>query len=158
MNTHLPDTFTEPLIQSLKDGFAFYHAGVVEPQCSVFHASLSSSLRASFMMGGKCHSFGFRFEGDLRGAFLLSVDGTLNSSMYAEMGNILASRLASRYPFGTEIVISPPMLLNSKRVASLLKLSSRALQSDFVHRWEGREIRVLTLFLPALLKEEKTSA
>lgn len=103
------------LSQAISDeGFQFYGYGQVLPEKAVGLPSPDQFCAA------------YALNGDIRGAVLLFVapaDAEGNESLYLEMGNILASRLADRLAATQQLdlLISPPRILKNESLSLMMK-------------------------------------
>ncbi len=91
-------------------GFDFYHLGQVE--------ALNST---SIDFEGK-QAVAFQLYGDQEGLFVLLFAEGLDTSLYSELGNVLASRMSRMLSESsdTDLMISPPRLLNPLQVKKSL--------------------------------------
>src|SRR4051812_12917874 len=105
-----PDHTIAPLLAALPEGFDFYHLGRIELQATEHEQPLGQIAIA------------YRIEGDARGVLLLLLDEGLDTSMYSEAGNIIASQLVSRLSRedGLELTLSPPRTLGPAQLKTLL--------------------------------------
>src|SRR4051794_8579843 len=107
----------------LPDGFDFYHLGRVETrEGSPFPLfDLESALL------GNESALSFQLRGDVSGTLLVLFDSRfthgLDTSVYAELGNILASRVADRLneSSGLDVMISPPQTLGESGLKNIAK-------------------------------------
>jgi hypothetical protein len=92
--------------------FDFYHLGVVRMQEGI----------QDDLWTGEAKAIGFAIEGDVRSALLIRVEFAEDMSVYAEMGNIIASQLATRLAaeHDLDVLISPPRTMSARSVARLL--------------------------------------
>src|SRR4051794_39611054 len=97
------DAREESLLQvanALPDQFEFYHLGQVSQQPS--HAHLDEVCAIAFYLSG-----------DVEAIMILLFSKQLDSSLYSELGNILASQMATQLSnkSGMDLHISPPQKL-----------------------------------------------
>ena len=99
------------------DSFAFYHLGRVErSEVPTWELSLAGKV-----------GFAFRIQGELQGLFLVFFDESLDASLYSEIGNTLASRIATTLSKnGSIVLISPPRRIGLESAKQLIKYSYNA--------------------------------
>ncbi len=90
----------------------------------------------------------FSFHGDQRGLLLLLLDRNLDLSLYSELGNLLASAIATELSNqnGIDVMISPPYSLNESRLRELLAANdSKLIRRTYLHQ----SVRVEAFILPS---------
>ncbi len=106
------------IANALPKNFDFYHLGVVRMQSGTQDDLWSHGARA----------IGFSLEGDLRAALMIRVEFAEDLSVYAEMGNIIASQLATALSKekGVDVLISPPRMMSAKAASRLMAAATQA--------------------------------
>jgi hypothetical protein len=137
----LPDPMLAPLLEALPQGFEFYHLGRIELEARPTHG------------GDDNIAIAYRIEGELRGLLLLLLDETLDTSVYSEAGNIIASQLVSKLSDqeGLELTLSPPRILSSGQLRALRiqdHEQPHAISRSYVHRHGDRVIHLTAVLLP----------
>jgi hypothetical protein len=129
------------LESALPEKVPFYHLGEV-----TLNNEILSSERELIDM----EVLGYSFLGDVRGLMLVLFDKGLDSSIYSELGNVIAARTASR--LGNEkaldVLISPPKKLSSEQVNKLVDQGSMIIHRTYLHVHKGVTIPVQTWILP----------
>ena len=134
---------------SFPEGFAFYHLGKVE---KIGHSETSESAFLNRV------GVSFNLYGEETSLIVLLFDKTLDVSTYTEMGNVLASRIASRLgnDSGLETMISPPRFLSSEQLQSQVSPVLSALENsgiriqvqDYAHNHGENSISLQLLIIP----------
>src|SRR4051812_2282889 len=111
----MQSTLFEQLSQALPRSFNFYHLGKVELQAEIVqpHSTPEEGITG----------FGFQFKGDLNASLILLVEDGLDLSIYAEVGNILASKVANHLfeNYQLQVAITPPHKLSRDHLFNFLK-------------------------------------
>lgn len=94
----------ERLQASFPESFDFYHLGRIDTADTTGAAQPTAREILDELMDPHCAAFVLSGAGE-KAYLLLFFDGHLDSSVYAEAGNILASRMA-----GKDWTLSPPSL------------------------------------------------
>jgi hypothetical protein len=149
-NQSLDSLLNERLLRlagALPSQFDFYHMGTVETGPTGQELSFESMC-----------AFGYRIQGDLVGTLILLFDEGQDSSMYSEMGNILASRIATALGNRDEIylTVSPPTSLTNATVRILLQTTQPAYRRTYLHIHENNTTRVEAIILASPFDEAKT--
>jgi hypothetical protein len=142
-STPSPHLISE-LTSALPEGFSFYHLGQVEPLPTSGRLDHSPSIYPDSI------GVAYRIQGDLRGLFIIVLDKGLDVSIYSELGNILASRLASNLSSsedGLEIMISPPHVLNHSQLERLMRSQHPVIRKTYTHFDRNLSIPIQTLIL-----------
>jgi CheY-specific phosphatase CheX len=137
------------LIDALPERFDFYHLGEVQKTSFTVQApKVTEEILATIE---DYSAISFSLFGDIRGVLIFLFDKGLDASTYTEMGNILASQLASHLAerHGVDEMISPPILANSERVASLLKAQTDIATQSYTHVHQGNSVTVRMLIIPS---------
>jgi hypothetical protein len=140
------------LITSLQNrlpkGFDFYHLGNVEirEQKILTHELLD--LKLEDMVGVTFH-----FQGDFRGILLILVEKGMDMSIYSEMGNILAGRIAVElFQDGYDVMISPPRIiqevLENENLMKLLKSDDKKIHGKYAHVYQSSAVFIETVLIP----------
>lgn len=130
--------------EALPESFPFYHMGNVE---------VSRQSQVSIEISPEDHVvLGFRLLGDMRGILFVIFDRGLDLSMYTEMGNILASRFATRLSEkeDVDVMISAPAEINEEEFHRSITVSqaTRLIHRTYVHDHNQISIPVQMLVLP----------
>jgi hypothetical protein len=159
MNELKPDfeNLSRKFSDSMPDGFEFYHLGRVE-SAGDWADELSPSGNELPLEDRV--AVAYRIQGDAQGALLILFDKGLDSSLYMEMGNIIASRTATQLNRieGIDVLVSPPQVLKEAMARSLLAQASPASRRRYLHLHEGRSISVETVILPQLERGQTGNA
>ena len=77
----------------------------------------------------------------------------LDSSLYSEMGNIIASRIATQLKKNGdfEVMISPPQPVGEDRIQFVLKEGDSSFRRTYAHNYKNTVIPLETLLLPGPL-------
>ena len=136
------------------EGFAFYHLGKVEKiapsgQTEFVEPALAFDKRVGVS---------FNLYGEETSLIVLLFDQKLDVSTYTEMGNVLASRIASNLcnASGLETMISPPRFLTSEQLQSqispvlnALEMSGIRIQAqEYAHNHGENSISLQLLVIP----------
>jgi len=119
-----------------------YHLGPVTIEKTA-SASLANELNASDFF-----PLCFSFHGDQRGLLLLLLDRHLDLSLYSELGNLLASAIATELSNqnGIDVMISPPYSLNESRLKEILATNeARIIRRAYIHQ----SVRVEAFIIPS---------
>ena len=129
------------------ESFAFYHLGKVEKISSQEQTDFSNRVGVSFNLYGESTSL-----------IVLLFDQKLDVSTYTEMGNVLASRIASKLgnDSGLETMISPPRFLTTEQLQSQISPVLNALASsgvsiqaqDYAHNHGETSVALQLLLIP----------
>jgi hypothetical protein len=135
---------TKQLGQYLPNQFDFYHLGEVE-RCEQGDELFLDDLS----------SVAYKINGDVNGLMITLVPQGLDLSVYSELGNILASRLATALTekLGLDVMISSPSLLKVEELQRLLERNYQRITSTYQHRYQGTSVRVEVLIL--IVPEER---
>ncbi|MCM2324398.1 MAG: hypothetical protein NDJ90_14160 [Oligoflexia bacterium] len=134
------------LREALPEGFDFYSLGtlVVAPEPTGTLDDPAELAELAFVA--------FRYSGDEQGLILTAFDRGLDSSMYTEMGNVLASRFAdrlSRLSDGVGVGISPPLALEAEPARRLLQAAAQRRTERLFHHVHGNiAVPVRMIVLP----------
>ena len=144
------------------ESFEFYHLGNVEKQLPI------SSVQSLELDGRSGVSF--NLYGDTTGLIVFLFEEGLDVSTYTEMGNVLASRMATQLSIqqGWDVMISPPRFLNSAQLRSQLLPPLQALErlgqqisaQQYLHQVQLTELesRILELQLVVLTTQSGIQA
>ncbi len=89
----------------------------------------------------------FQINGDVQGVLLLLFDFGLDSDMYAEVGNVIASRFVAQL----DAVISPPKTLNHSQLERLMRSQKPLLRASYLHHYEKTVVPLTVLLLGNVL-------
>jgi hypothetical protein len=140
----------ENLLEAFPQVVSFYHLGTVNASAPSTTLTLTAS-ELSEKVG-----LLFRFLGDFSGSFLFLFDKGLDLSIYSELGNVLASQIATHLSENHErdILISPPHTLTHTQLVTLLKSSQPRFQQTYFHKHEKNLATIHTFMLPRNSQEE----
>ncbi len=122
------------VMNALPQQFDFYHLGKIQ-------------LQGTEIFIENTQSIGFQFIGDLSAWMIVFFQSTLDASMYAEVGNLLASQVATQLYFknGLEVMISPPQSFTQAQVQSLCHSSvSEIRRQTYCHFYQNSVIPIET--------------
>ena len=128
------------LTKALPVGFSFYNMGTVE-MLSADSAQTQAGEVSDFPEPGL--SIGYQFVGELRGLILIMIPDGLNLSMYMELGNILASRIATYLSNeeGIDVMISPPKVMTEQNLQHFTRIESEVSRT-YYHRYGNCVVRL----------------
>ena len=137
------DSQTQSLMQlasALPVHIDFYHLGTVEQKTT----NDSNTFRDACGVA-------FKIYGDLNGLMIVLFENDLDHSTYTELGNLLASRLATRLQVenALDVMISPPQRIEASLVQSLTQKNSSIIRRTYAHFYKNSVISVETLVLSA---------
>jgi hypothetical protein len=136
------------MIEHLPESFDFYHLGRVERA----EPESDSSFDLEKTLQEESSAWGYRVHGDAPALVVLLFDRVHDSSVYMELGNILASRIAtglSAGRVGVGVMISPPQALSVSQIRKLTLNRQEPLHRRYFHRFGAdRTVAVDALILP----------
>ncbi len=126
--------------------FDFYHLGKIQRA-----ESHQPSGADAVLIPPHHEPMGLTFHGDFTGVLILWVREGLDFSMYAEVGNIIASQIATQLAsrHAVDCVISPPQRLKESQLRTLLSAFPIRHSQTYTHTLEGEVVRLPALFLGA---------
>lgn len=141
------------LLDSLPEGFDFYHLGRIERSDS----PLAGPDLGRAQVSDDRASIAYAIQGEESCLIVLRFDGALDRSMYAEAGNILASQFVADLERrrGVIAVLSPPRELTPRQLGRLLAdpgadTAEPRLTRHYLHRLtDGSSVRLDAVILPA---------
>ena len=151
---HLLPNPQQMMVTSLPSSLDFYHLGSVEvderqPSTDPDRIRMDLLRRAADF-----NAYGFAFHGDFRGALIILFSKDLDRDTYAELGNILASRLATSLTEqeGLGVSISPPYLLGAsgKWIQSTLQPGAHCAHRRYFHHTGKKLIPIEVLILGSM--------
>ncbi len=144
----------DQLFEALPSSFNFYHLGKVE-LLSESDFPASPHLPPSPLSDETSHGLSFHLRGDLNATFIVLFRKDLDLSIYSELGNILASKIANQLLVekNLQIAISPPHALSNQEMERLFEIESFPVRRTYVHQYENRFIYLETLFMSSLAEE-----
>jgi hypothetical protein len=133
------------IAHSLPEEFNFYHLGEVKQQTKT-----SSSSNPLPSLDLTHTAIAFQVYGDLQAWVMLVVGNELDSSLYAELGNILVSQFVTHLHStqGIGVMVSPPHFLTSSQANQLLFHSHHQFHKTYLHHLSHSEHSTSTLSLP----------
>jgi hypothetical protein len=128
------------LAGALPQSFEFYNLGQV---------SLTESTQT--FPTQDCTAIGFRLYGDVTALLILLFPLGLDVSLYSEMGNILASRIANQLTSHNkmEVMVSPPSPISEDQFEQLIRRTTGMIRRSYVHLYKSTVIPVETVILPS---------
>jgi len=136
--------FLGNLKNAMPKEFSFYHLGSVEMQSTRELETQNSELALDDL-----NAVAYSFQGDFRGVLVVLVEKGLDVSIYSEMGNILASRMATELmQDGYDVMISPPRLLQTEQLDKLMKTSLKKIQGKYAHLYQNTTVPIDVLLIP----------
>ena len=146
MKEQLSDSFHLNLYAALPEKFEFYHLGQVK---RVDPKVETTELESDLIY------IGFRIMDEVPVTLVLAFEASLEqgtqSSMQAELGNIIASKFAARLQKENrfEVMISPPIALTYSKILKLLSSGPQPVITHYLHQLPSRtqsfEIKVVIL-------------
>lgn len=119
---------------SLPEKFRFYHLGDVKrvDSPSPSRTSLESLPEDSELQG--LRAVAFNLKGDVQGTLMILFNQKLDVSTYTELGNVLASKLATRLSEvrGADVLITPPRNLSPLQLEAFLIKIRKTLSSQLI--------------------------
>ena len=90
----------------------------------------------------------------VQAVIILLIPKTLNLSMYQEVGNVIAGKLASDYRVQQhqglkDLMISPPKTLDEHRIRKLLSSQKEQVSRLISHRHGEKTVKIQTVLLPS---------
>jgi hypothetical protein len=137
--------------EALPTGFSFYDLGEVtsDAKGSALPDDLSNLHQSKAL--DQFLAIGFRLITETNTWVVTLFDSQLDSNIYSELGNILASQFASRLQQLEDsmepILISPPMKLSTPLLTRWLEARPSLLARTYWHRFEDRSVAVHALVL-----------
>ncbi len=130
------------LLSALPREFEFYHLGSVKLQEAALAAPRPELFPAA--SEDQVPAIGYSFRGDVSGVLILNVPGGADVSLYAEMGNIIASQVATRLARDEQldVMISAPNYLSSAALRKLLTGPSRLESRTYLHHLNDQAVTV----------------
>ncbi len=125
------------LNQALPENIPFYHLGVVSRSGTIEGTSDHPMAWADLDAEGR-HAFAFTlYAGEMPGTLVLLFDQGLDASIYSEIGNVMASRLAD----ALGAMPSPPRSLSPKGAERLLRAArGTAVWFEYSHHVDGEKV------------------
>jgi hypothetical protein len=91
----------------------------------------------------------FSFQGDFRGVLVILIEKGLDISIYSELGNILASRIATELNSdGYDVMVTPPRLLQSAQIERLIQTPHKKIHGKYQHLYQSTVVPVETVLIP----------
>lgn len=143
------------LLDSLPQGFDFYHLGRIEREPEADDTGVFDTLGGP--VSDDRAAIAFAIQGEATGLLVLRFDAGLDRSVYAEAGNILASQLVAdlEQRLGLAATLTPPRELAPRQLARLLESGGHRL--PYLHRQrDGSAVRLEALLIPASPPSEGT--
>lgn len=106
--------------------FPFYHLGTVTPSDQLTERASAPDLESEGL-----RAIAFSLYGDYRGVAVVLFEEGRDGSVYTEMGNTLASRVAGS--LGPMVMISPPIQLSPTQYSHLLSQSGPPVSRLYLH-------------------------
>ncbi|MGK5086301.1 hypothetical protein WDW86_01985 [Bdellovibrionota bacterium FG-2] len=131
----------ETLQMALPESFPFYHLGEVTKLTPALpHEKKIPVLAPS----DELKTIGYSLQGDFQGVLLVQFDRSLDFSVYAEMGNIIASQLVTTLSARKEmdLAVSPPQKISKSVFQSLLKVGKDFPYHQYIHKHGNVEVTV----------------
>jgi hypothetical protein len=129
--------------RALPEAFSFYHLGSV---VTCPHPVLSPTFEENKTF------IGFQLDADIRAILIVAFEKGLDLSLYSEMGNILASRLATEISqeIGEDVLLSPPQMLSLGLLRKILQTPSKdsLIHRRYTHTHADTDIAVDAWILP----------
>ena len=145
----------EKLAGFLPHTFDFYHLGEVKIESSAPDTILLDKDLLEVFDDSAAMSY--RIHGDLSALLVLFFPLQLDSSTYQELGNVMASQLATFAHQGDQatLMISAPQKISRSQCASLLKSTPSPIRKTYLHR-NPQGVVLLEIWLLTLSTEEPT--
>jgi len=125
------------LTSALPQRFEFYHLGEVE--LMEVNEPISDAT-----------AVGFRLYGDLSALVIVLFPRALDISTYSELGNVIASRMATQLNTqnGIEVMVSPPQSIGENQLKQIIQRVNPITRRTYAHFYMDSVIPVETLVLP----------
>ena len=137
------------LLAALPKEFEFYHLGKVKLQ----EAALASPRPDFFPAASEDQvpAIGYSFRGDVTGVLILGVPGGADLSVYAELGNIIASQIATQLATqdGLDVMISAPNFLSSSALRKLVSGGTHIESRTYLHHLDQAAIAISAWIVPS---------
>jgi hypothetical protein len=144
------------LLAALPREFDFYHLGKVKLQEAALAVPLDR-FPAAFPIVSEDQSpaIGYSFRGDVSGVLILNVPGGADASVYAEMGNVIASMVATRLANDEQldVMISEPSFLSSSALRKLVGATPALESRTYLHHHGSGSIPVSAWIVAAARTE-----
>jgi len=139
---------TQYLGEAFPKNVPFYHLGTVT-------ATPAADLKLTSSELSEKVGLIFRFLGDYSGSFLFLFDKGLDVSVYAELGNVLASRISTHLSQNHQLdtMISPPQSLSDKQLLKVLE-NAPHFQQTYLHMHKRKLATVHAFMLARNSPEE----
>lgn len=125
------------LRSAMPERFPFYHLGLVERTEAPLDLGTTDRL-----------AFAFGIYGEFQGTLVLLVERGIDTSVYSEIGNTMASLFATRLSARGELTqISAPKMLDSLSLGRVFNLSRIILTERYLHMAQGRVIPMEVMLL-----------
>ena len=125
----------------------FYHLGVIE--ALPIEQELAREPHPDLPIGDRYQTVCLRLQGEITAVILVSYDlssldpdDSVDSTAYAEAGNLIASQTAMRlhHDLGLEIIVSPPRSLTPRKFGQILASGRTILARTYLHRRAGFQV------------------
>lgn len=150
---NLTETDLEWLNGTFPAEFDFYNLGKIEilPGEPSNHLGIYEEEEFDSAQDGQI--LGFKLYGDFSAWLVLVLEQQTDPDTYAELGNILASKIATElYALRNwDVMVTPPEVLTSSRFRQLAKTNPLAVRRTYLHRLrENRILPVEVTMIPEL--------
>ncbi len=131
------DSIYETMELALPTSFPFYHLGEV-------NRLPDPAAQKSAAPNEEMKTIGYSLQGDFQGVLLVQFDQNLDFSVYAEMGNIIASQLVTTLSARKEmdLAVSPPQKISKTVFQSLVKVGQEFPYHQYIHKCGDIEVTV----------------
>lgn len=136
-----PSQILPQMDRAFPRNFDFYHLGKVELLRTEHSADLPLQS-PDFVAPGK--AIAFSLYGDFRAVLVLWFPSELDQDIYTELGNLLASKVASQLSKDNqlELMISPPNPLTDSQWEQLSRKSPILMKGYYAHHTDRRTLLV----------------
>lgn len=142
------------LIELLPENFDFYHLGPVQAlsEATPF-VNPDEETKGTDLQG-----IGYSLQGDVQAAVLLLIPAGLDTSVYSELGNIIASQFADGLAkdSGCDVLVSPPRIMAKAALERLIRGSDLMAKKTYHFLDNGNvvQIEVQILYAPNTLNHD----
>lgn len=131
------------IVRALPLRFAFYNMGEVELQ------------QETTPIDEDVSAISYRMYGDVKSLLIVLFPKGLDLSLYAELGNVIASKIATQLSSDTslDVMVSPPQILNEVQTQKLRLSQEHMIRRNYAHLYSNSLVQVETLILFGALEE-----
>ncbi len=134
----------QQLLDSLPNNFSFYHLGDVAVASEDSQSFLSWETEKQHLLSNDRAALSYALSGEVQGCVLILLESGLDTSTYAEMGNIVVSRLVESLETNhfLQVNISAPRTIAGRRLQEHLEKNPPAIRGKVKHSHNGETIHL----------------